>query len=210
MILFAGFLLALLLGFFAFIHVIKGYEAREDAKADAIVAFTGGAQRIDEALQLLAQGRGKRMLISGVNEQTTREEIIRLNPAHAGLFACCIDLDYMARNTIGNAIQTRRWIKDNRFRSLLVVTSNYHMPRALLELRHAMPQTMRVPYAVSAGSIETDGWWYNGATMRGLASEYAKYLVAWARTRFERDPELSATASLLGKPVKTIVEPQSR
>lgn len=199
--------IALMLGFFAYVRMVKSYDSRGDVKADAIVTLTGGAQRIDEALQLLAQGRGKRMLISGVNEQTTREEIMRLNPAYNPLFVCCIDLDYMARNTIGNAIQARRWANEKGFRSLVVVTSNYHMPRTLVELRHVMPKLEKIPYAVSAGSIETNDWWRDGSTLRTLTVEYAKYLVAWARTKIEKDPERASTASILGKPVKTIVEP---
>ncbi len=202
--------LALICGFFIYVDTVQSYSISKDHRADGIVTLTGGAQRIDEALQLLAQGQGKRMLISGVNERTTREEIVRRNPSHASLFNCCIDLDYMARNTIGNAIQARRWAVANNFSSLIIVTSNYHMPRTMVELRHVMPNIQKIPYAVSAGSIQTDGWWHDGTTLQRLANEYIKYLVAWVRTQIEVDPELSSTASILGKPVKTIVEPSPR
>ncbi len=209
-ILTVGLIVALVAGFFIYAGRVKSYDAPSDARADAIVVLTGGAQRIDEALQLMTLGRGRRMLISGVNEQTTREELVRLNPAYAPLFACCIDLDYMARNTIGNAIRARSWVRDNAFGSIIIVTSNYHMPRTLLELGHAMPGVEKIPYAVSAGSIDTDQWWRNGATLHVLMSEYVKYLAAFARTRFEKDPERASTARILGKPVKAIVEPQAR
>jgi len=214
----AGFLFAITListilafigGFFAFVHTLTNYEARHDVEADAIVTLTGGSQRIDDALQLLAQGRGKRMLISGVNEHTKREELSRLNPGQEELFACCIDLDYGARNTIGNAIQTRRWARNNGFQSVIVVTSNYHMPRTLLELQHVMPQIERIPYAVS-NKGEAAAWWRNSTTFKVVASEYVKFLAAWIRTRIESDPERSSAARFLGKPVKIIVEPLSR
>ena len=90
----------------------------------------------------------RRLLISGVNERTSRDEIARLNPGQRRLFDCCVDLDYRARNTIGNAIETRRWAERNRFHSLIVVTSTYHMPRTLVELDHALPGIRKVPYAV--------------------------------------------------------------
>lgn len=207
---FVLFCLSLIAGFFIYVDIVQSYSVPKDSRADGIVTLTGGAQRIDEALQLLAQGQGKRMLISGVNERTTREEIVRRNPSHAELFNCCIDLDYMARNTIGNAIQARRWAIANNFSSLIIVTSNYHMPRTMVELRHVMPNIQKIPYAVSAGSIQTEGWWHNGTTLQLLANEYIKYLIAWMRTKIEVDPESSSTARILGKPVKAIVEPSRR
>lgn len=206
---FVGVFLAFVGGFFVFVHTLTSYEAKPDVQADAIVTLTGGSQRIDDALQLLAQGRGRRMLISGVNEHTTREELSRLNPGQGELFACCIDLDYGARNTIGNAIQTRRWARNNGFQTLVIVTSNYHMPRTLVELEHVMPQIERIPYAVSNNG-EAGMWWRNGTTFRIVASEYVKFIAAWIRTRIEKDPERSSAARFLGKPVKIIVEPLSR
>ncbi|MEN3931628.1 YdcF family protein [Microvirga sp. W0021] len=194
-------------GFFGYVRTVQSYNMHTDVRGDAVVTLTGGAQRIDEALQILARGGAKRMLISGVNEQTTRDEIIRLNPSYASLFLCCVDLDYRARNTIGNAIQARYWANEHGFKTLIIVTSNYHMPRTLVELGHVMPKLEKIPYAVAAGSIKTEGWWSDATTMRLLVSEYLKYLVAWGRTKIEKDPERSPAARILGKPVKNIVEP---
>ena len=112
--------------------------------------MTGGAQRIGDAIDLLAKGYAKRLLISGVNENTSRDQIARLNPGQRRLFDCCVDLDYRARNTIGNAIETRRWAERNGFDALIVVTSNYHMPRTLVELDHALPNLQKIPYPVAA------------------------------------------------------------
>ena len=106
-----------------FVYSLDRFERRPETRTDGIVALTGGAQRIGDAIDLLAKGYGSRLLISGVNERTSRDEIARLNPGQRRLFECCVDLDYRARNTIGNAIETRRWIERHRFRSLIVVTS---------------------------------------------------------------------------------------
>jgi uncharacterized SAM-binding protein YcdF (DUF218 family) len=200
------------MGFLWFVYSLERTERRPEARADGIVALTGGAQRIDDAIDLLAQGYATRLLISGVNERTSRDEIARLNPGQRRLFVCCVDLDYRARNTIGNAIETRRWTESNRFRSVIVVTSNYHMPRTLVELDHAMPHVRKVPYAVVTPMVDPGDWWRNPATLRILASEYVKLLVVWVRTRFEADPERSAAAKFIsgGQPVKVVAEPLPR
>jgi uncharacterized SAM-binding protein YcdF (DUF218 family) len=203
---------ALFCGFLAFVACLERDERIPSGRADGIVALTGGAQRIGDAIDLLANGYGRRLLITGVNERTSRDEIARLNPTQRHWIDCCVDLDYRARNTIGNAIATRRWIADNGFRSLIVVTSNYHMPRTLLELHHALPNVRKVPFAVVTGNADLTGWWRSPATVRLLASEYAKYVAMWARTRFERDPEGSRVATMLGrtKPIKVVAHPLTR
>jgi uncharacterized SAM-binding protein YcdF (DUF218 family) len=198
-----------LAGFFGFVAALERFERRPEGRADGIVALTGGAQRIGDAIDLLAQGYAGRLLITGVNERTSRDEIARLNPGQRRLFDCCVDLDYRARNTIGNAIETRRWIRDNRFKSLIVVTSNYHMPRTLVEIDHAVPGLRLVPYAVVTEGVNAERWWRSPAAARLLVSEYAKFVVGWLRTRVERDPEHSRVAALMGRgrPVKVAVEP---
>jgi len=187
-----------LAGFLVFVASIERLEREPASRTDAIVALTGGAERIGDAIDLLAKGYGRRLLITGVNERTSRDQIARLNPGQRRLFDCCVDLDYRARNTIGNAVETRRWMEDHRFRSLIVVTSNYHMPRTLVELDNVIPTARKVPYAVVNGSIDPDAWWRSPATAKLLASEYVKFLVGWLRTRLEKDPERSTAAALMG------------
>jgi len=193
------------LGFLGFVYSIDRFEQKPETRADGIVAMTGGAQRIGDAIDLLAQGYAKRLLISGVNERTSREEISRLNPGQRRLFDCCVDLDYRARNTIGNAIETRRWAEQNQFESLIIVTSNYHMPRTLVELDHALPNLQKIPYPVAA-TIDPHAWWRNPAAARVLFSEYVKFLAVWVRTRFEKDPEHSSMAKILsgGRPIQHV------
>ncbi|HVL70667.1 MAG TPA: YdcF family protein [Beijerinckiaceae bacterium] len=186
-------------GFVAFVGAIERYERTPVARADAMVVLTGGSQRVSDAVELLAKGYAGRLLITGVNERTTREEIARSNPGQKELFACCVDLDYRARNTIGNAIETRRWLRDHSFDSVIVVTSSYHMPRTLVEFENALPAVTKVPHAVVSDAVQIDGWWRSPGTARLLASEYAKFLIVWLRTRFERDPERSRAAVLIGR-----------
>ncbi|WP_076440982.1 MULTISPECIES: YdcF family protein [unclassified Bosea (in: a-proteobacteria)] len=189
-----------------YVRFVGGIEAREPVatpRTDAIVVVTGGSQRVGDAIGLLGADRGARLLISGVNEKTSREELARLNPAARDLLACCVDLDYRARNTIGNAIETRRWVRQHRFQSLLVVTSNYHMPRTLAEFAHAMPGVRLVAHPVVTDQLDSTGWWRRWATVKVLVPEYVKFRVSRLRSLFESDPESSRLSVIIGgrKPV---------
>jgi uncharacterized SAM-binding protein YcdF (DUF218 family) len=194
------------LGFLGFVYHLDRFEQAPETRADGIVAMTGGAQRIGDAIDLLAKGYAKRLLISGVNEKTSRDQIANLNPGQRRLFDCCVDLDYRARNTIGNAIETRRWAEANGFDAIIVVTSNYHMPRTLVELDHALPNLQKIPYPVAA-TIDPHDWWHNPAVARVIFTEYLKFLAVWVRTRFEGDPERSSVANIIsgGAPIKAQV-----
>lgn len=201
---------ALLAGFLTFVGTLARHERAPTDRVDGIVALTGGAQRIGDAIDLLAGGYGRRLLITGVNERTSRDEIARLNPSQRSLIACCVDLDYRARNTIGNAIETRRWMRNHRFNTVAVVTSNYHMPRTLIELDHALKDSDRIlPHPVVTDAFDADRWWQSPPAAKLVASEYVKFLASWVRTRFEADPERSRAAILIGrrKPVKMVAEP---
>ena len=135
------------LGFLWFVWRVPAEEVALDRNADGIVVLTGGASRIADAIELLAAGRGQRLLISGVNRATNSGEISRLNPEFERWVRCCVDFD-RSLNTLGNAIETRRWAESRGFRSLIVVTSNYHMPRALAEIAHQLPDVALVPFPV--------------------------------------------------------------
>lgn len=176
---------ALVVGFIVFVSTLSSDEIVLDRKADGIVVLTGGTSRVSDALELLASGRGKRLLITGVNLGTTTGEIARQFPDYAKLLACCVDLDYSAINTLGNAVEARRWAVDRQFRSLVVVTSAYHMPRAMAEIAHQLPDVALIPFPVVSDKLRTEPWWSSEATVRLVLSEYLKYLYAKLRMRFD-------------------------
>jgi uncharacterized SAM-binding protein YcdF (DUF218 family) len=172
-------------GFIGFVWLLPSQEVVLDSNADGIVVLTGGDSRVSDALQLLSSGRGKRLLITGVNPGTTTGDIAREVVDYNNELACCVDLDYSAQNTLGNALQARRWVEEHRFRSLIVVTSAYHMPRALAELAHQLPDVTLIPFPVVSDRLRIEPWWSNGATTRLVLSEYLKYLAAKVRMRFD-------------------------
>jgi len=149
--------------------------------ADGITVLTGGADRIDQAMKLLAQGKAKRVLITGVYRATTKEELKQLASQGDQYFACCVDIDKEARNTIDNATETAEWVAQRQFHSVIVVTSNYHMPRALAELGRAMPTVVLIAYPVIDKNVHLDHWWTYPGTTKLLMSEYLKYLPALGR-----------------------------
>jgi uncharacterized SAM-binding protein YcdF (DUF218 family) len=170
-------------GFAGFLAQLRGTEAKPPRTADGIVVLTGGSSRVSDAIELLAGGYGKRLLISGVHPSSGASDISRSLPDNQSLLNCCVDLDRSAVNTRSNAAETRRWAHERGFKSLIVVTSNYHMPRAIVELSHAMPDITLIPFAVVGDKWREEAWWTNGATVRLLLSEYVKYVAAEVRVR---------------------------
>jgi uncharacterized SAM-binding protein YcdF (DUF218 family) len=155
--------------------------------ADGIVALTGGSERIAEAADLLAHGFAGRLLVTGVKQATTGTEIARLTLRFGAELSCCVDLGYAALNTTGNALEARRWARARGMHSLIIVTSAYHMPRALAEIAHALPGVELLAYPVAKGQLRPHEWWRDLALARLLAYEYAKYLLAVARMNIVPD-----------------------
>jgi uncharacterized SAM-binding protein YcdF (DUF218 family) len=174
-------------GFVWFVSNIASDEVSLDTKADGIVALTGAAARIPDAIELLATERGKRLLITGVYRATSSREIARITPLYSKYFTCCIDLDRSALNTFGNALETRRWAREHNFNSLIVVTSNWHMPRAMAELAHQLPDVTLIAYPVISEKVKSEPWWSSTDTARLLLAEYLKYLFAHMRMRLDTD-----------------------
>jgi len=174
-------LVLLIIGFIVFANSVDREHSVPQRSADGIAVLTGGMSRIDEAIKLLAEGKAKRVLITGVNRTTTTEELKELASQGDQYFTCCVDIDKEARNTIDNATETSEWVALHHYGSIIVVTSNYHMPRALAELARVMPGVTLVPYSVVDNNVHLERWWTYPGTTRLLLSEYLKYLPALSR-----------------------------
>jgi uncharacterized SAM-binding protein YcdF (DUF218 family) len=158
-----------------------------------IVALTGGDTRLDAAVSLFERGIGERLLISGVHPQITKDELKKLT--HGGKrFDCCADLGYAAEDTLGNAKEAATWARFHHYKTLLVVTARYHMPRSLSEFRATMPDATIVPYPIDPESVRLDGWWHDPRALRVLHGEYAKFLAATVLTATGLEPGLDRSA----------------
>jgi uncharacterized SAM-binding protein YcdF (DUF218 family) len=156
--------------------------AAEPAPADGIVALTGASDlRLEAATRLLEAGKGRRLLVSGVNRRATRGDLQGVTGAAKPLFDCCVDLGFTAADTIGNARETAQWARAMDYKRLILVTSDYHMPRAMLELKAVLPGVAIAPYPVAAPELDVRRWYETSASARRFVTEYVKYLAILTR-----------------------------
>ena len=180
----AALVVLYLAGFLAFVFTLPAPKPAAK-RAQGIVALTGGDERLSAAVNLLESRQGERLLISGVHRNTTKDELKKLT--HGGTrFDCCADLGYEAENTRGNAQEAASWAREHRFKSLIVVTASYHMPRSLTEFQAAMPGVRLEPYPVQPEDIDLQGWWHDTRALRVLQSEYVKYIASTLRNAVSR------------------------
>lgn len=162
-------------GLVRFIDHVSSSSPAPNAKADGIVVLTGGENRIREAMILLDEKRGKRVLITGVNPDLSEEEVMALTGLDEKIFSCCVDVDRKALDTIDNAQETASWVEIHNFNSLIVVTGAFHMPRALLEFNHAIEGVNLIAHPVNVPNNGT--WWRQSERLRDLVREYSKLAI---------------------------------
>lgn len=155
--------------------------ADPDQATDAIVVLTGGSLRIESGLKLLADGKAKKLFISGVYRGVDVSELLHVSRQSPDAVACCIVLGHAADNTVGNARETAQWMASEGFHSLRLVTASYHMPRSMLEFSRAMPDKEIVPNPVFPEALQERPWWRSRSGLLLIASEYTKYLAALVR-----------------------------
>lgn len=166
-------------GLMRYVHKVTTPTAPIVDKVDGIVVLTGGENRIHAAMQLLSEGKAKRLLLTGVNSVVTQESLRNMLNIDEALFNCCIEIDWTARDTIGNALAAKKWVDQFKVKDLVVVTGAFHMPRALKELRHAMQgvEFIAAPVNVPHGNK----WWRDYSRIRDMLREYAKLIFVTGR-----------------------------
>ena len=173
-------------GLLAFADRVQGSTPnRAPAQAQGIVALTGGnsSERLSAAMGLLEDGYGRRVLVSGVDPIASRADIRRVSRAVRRLYDCCVDLGFTAADTVGNARETASWSAAMRYERLIIVTADYHMPRAMLELNAVLRGSgiTAQTYAVPTRSLKARNWWRNPGAARLIVVEYCKYLAILGR-----------------------------
>lgn len=177
---------AWLAGLLLFVDGVPRDVERSAVETDAIVVLTGGTLRLERGLQLLGQKRAKKLFVSGVHRGVDVRELLRLSRQSPQALDCCITLGYSADHTAGNARETAEWMRKEGFRTLHLVTANYHMPRSLLEFGEAMPEIEIRPHPVFPEHVKMDDWWRWPGTAALIVGEYNKYLIAISRHWLER------------------------
>ena len=168
-----------LVGLAAFITTLPMPSSKSPDGADGVIVYTGGGgARIIAGMSLFADGSGKRLLISGVNPSVSRANIEDLWDGPRELFDCCVDLGLEARSTLGNASEAAKWVDQHNTDNIVLVTSDYHMPRAMTVTRARMPEKNIIPYVVASGYLDEDGRPLSRTAWQKLAGEYTKFLLA--------------------------------
>ncbi|HTZ78041.1 MAG TPA: YdcF family protein [Stellaceae bacterium] len=160
---------------------------------DAIVVLTGGSQRVQVGLQLLAEKKARKLFVSGVYPTVDVPALLHAEHQPAEAVQCCIVLGHIADNTYGNAQETATWMREEGYRSLRLVTASYHMRRALLEFSRTMPDARIIPNPVFTENVKQGRWWAWPGTFGLIVGEYDKYMYAVARPwlRLPLEPELT-------------------
>lgn len=189
-----GFSIWLVGGFFRFAdEAINKPPPLYSNKADGIVSLTGGSKaRLTEGVKLLEMGNGKKLLISGVFKDATIEDVRAISGGSKALFKCCIELGRKAHDTIGNADEISEWVEANNYKSIIIITDNYHIKRSMLEISHRVKNVKLIEHAVKAPPYIDKKWWEDEKTLRGLLNEYAKFRIAQLRFLLGFDPRLGA------------------
>lgn len=152
------------------------------APTDAIVVLTGGSLRLQSGFDLMREGKGRELFVSGVNQEVDLDALLHIpgNDAPDWL-ACCTVIGHRADNTLGNALETSGWMRQQGYHSLRLVTAWYHMPRSLLEFERAMPDVEIIAHPVFPEGVKPQHWWAWRGTASLLIGEYAKYLAVLFR-----------------------------
>lgn len=159
-------LLAWMIGFAWFVVSVPGPPPAE-VRTDAIVVLTGGAGRVERGLQLLAEKRGARLLVSGADRRVRPSELAAAYKVPVALVDCCVDLGHEAVDTRSNADEAARWAAEHGYRSLRLVTTDWHVARARFELSRALDPAI----VLVADPVRSEPGLY------GLFREYHKYLL---------------------------------
>ena len=155
------------LGFILFSVTLGQPAASSAPKADAAVVLTGGAGRVEHGLDVIRQRKAARLLISGTDPLVTKADLARRNPKRANVLSCCVDLGTEAKDTRSNAEEAERWLKEHRRTSVRLITSDWHMRRALYEFERVLGPD----YEIIEDAVRTEPSFFT------LFGEYNKYVL---------------------------------
>ncbi len=159
--------------FISFAYKINAYKVDNTTKTDAIIVLTGGKNRIEEGAKLKNNNMAKKLFISGVNKNTSKKDLKTLKGTQA-------ELGYSATTTFENALEVKEWINKNNIKTIRLVTSNYHLPRAMQEIKEQNKDIKIIKNPIYSDNISPK-WWKKIATLKFIFIEFNKYLYVYLR-----------------------------
>ena len=168
-----------LASFQKFVLTLPNSDMKLSAPIDGLVVATGGQLRIQKGVELLAGGQADRMLISGVGKGITKEllkETLDMSKRQASFFDCCVEIEFTAADTNGNAEATFEWMQKHGLEDILLVSANYHLPRAEIIFKQYLPENSVYFQAVNPPDLKLSAWYASWQTTKLLLKEYLKYL----------------------------------
>lgn len=174
-----------------FVHSLPGAPVPADVKTDAIIVLTGGSDRVERGFDMLAQGAAPVLLISGVGENVTLQEMLNEHASAATRNAISkqgaqIVLDYVARSTESNAREAAQFVRERNYHSIRLITAHYHMPRSLTEMQAALPEVKIVSDPVFPAGFQREQWWNHENSRKLVISEFHKSIAVLLRPLSQR------------------------
>ena len=155
-----------------------------------VVILTGGTNRIKEGFEVIYKLDKKsisnlKVLVSGTGKGFSKLSLQeKLNPGFdLRLIECCVELDSVSQNTYSNAIETSKWVSKNNIEEILLITSNYHIPRSILEFQNKMPNLKILYYPIIPKKHQINKWLKSFETFSLIFIEYCKYIIANVRIK---------------------------
>ncbi len=187
---FSSILTIFIIELFRFKENILSFSKYNDQESSNIVILTGGTNRIKDGLNII-DGFQKfkiidfKILVSGTGKGFTKSSLVKqISPDfNRKLIECCIFLDSVSKNTFTNAIETSKWARKNDVKEFILITSNYHMPRAILEFKNIMPNKIIYTFPITPKKHNIEKWLKSNETFSLILKEFCKYIVANLRIK---------------------------
>ena len=163
---------------------------KNNAEISNIIILTGGTNRIKDGLKIIddlkkSETINFKILVSGTGKGFTKNSLKKqLGPNfNSKLIECCIELDSVSTNTFSNAVESLKWTQKNNIKEFILITSNYHMPRAFLEFKNTMPNLKIHTFSITPKKLDVGKWLYSYQTFSLIFKEFCKYIVANVRIK---------------------------
>ena len=190
------FIIFVLTYFFIELYIFKerilSIDKYESRKKSNIVILTGGSNRIKDGLKIInkfdsANNFYFKILVSGTGKGFTKSSLRKIlnSSFDLKLLDCCLELESVSKNTFSNATETFKWATKNNIKQFILITSNYHMPRALLEFRHKMPNIKIYTHPITPKKHNINKWLSSTETFSLILMEFSKFLIASFRIKLQ-------------------------